>query len=89
MPGKAHHQLHFTISLKVGEELFKEHATLLKHHGVAVVVMAFDEDGQAATEDGKLRICKRTYDILVNKVRFPPEDIKELMAVDMLDVEQD
>jgi len=84
-----HHQLHFTISLKVGEELFKEHATLLKKHGVAVVVMAFDEDDQAATEDEKLRICKRSYDILVNKLRFPPEDIKELMAVDELDVEQD
>jgi 5-methyltetrahydrofolate--homocysteine methyltransferase len=76
VPGKVHHQLHFTISLKVGEELFKEHATLLKKHGVAVVVMAFDEDDQAATEDEKLRICKRTYDILVNKVRLPPDDIK-------------
>ena len=64
-----------SISLKVGEELFIEHATLLKKHGAAVVVMAFDEQGQAATESEKIRICKRSYDILVNKVRFPPEDI--------------
>jgi Pterin binding enzyme/Homocysteine S-methyltransferase len=64
-----------SISLKVGEELFKEHATLLKKHGAAVVVMAFDENGQAATESEKVRICKRSYDILVNDVGFPPEDI--------------
>jgi len=64
-----------SISLKVGEELFIEHATLLKKHGAAVVVMAFDEEGQAATEPEKVRICKRSYDILVNRVKFPPEDI--------------
>merc|ERR1719456_1495379 len=64
-----------SISLKVGEELFIEHATLLRKHGAAVVVMAFDEEGQAATESEKVRICKRSYDILVNKVKFPPEDI--------------
>jgi 5-methyltetrahydrofolate--homocysteine methyltransferase len=64
-----------SISLKVGEELFKEQATLLRKHGCAVVVMAFDEEGQAATESEKVRICKRSYDILVNEVRFPPEDI--------------
>uniref|UniRef100_A0A7S2W2U1 methionine synthase n=1 Tax=Mucochytrium quahogii TaxID=96639 RepID=A0A7S2W2U1_9STRA len=64
-----------SISLKVGEELFKEQATLLRKHGAAVVVMAFDEEGQAATEEEKVRICKRSYDILVNEVRFPPEDI--------------
>ena len=64
-----------SISLKVGEALFIEHATLLKKHGAAVVVMAFDELGQAATKDEKVRICKRSYDILVNVVRFPPEDI--------------
>ena len=64
-----------SISLKVGEELFIEHATLLKKHGAAVVVMAFDEEGQAATADEKIRICKRSYDVLVNKVNFPPEDI--------------
>merc|ERR1711871_893146 len=64
-----------SISLKVGEELFIEHATLLKKHGAAVVVMAFDEEGQAATASEKIRICKRSYDILVEKVKFPPEDI--------------
>ena len=64
-----------SISLKVGEELFKEQATLLRKHGAAVVVMAFDEEGQAASESEKVRICKRSYDILVNEVRFPPEDI--------------
>ena len=64
-----------SISLKVGEEQFMEHATLLKKHGAAVVVMAFDEEGQAATESEKVRICKRSYDILVDRVKFPPEDI--------------
>jgi 5-methyltetrahydrofolate--homocysteine methyltransferase len=64
-----------SISLKVGKELFMEHARVVKNHGAAVVVMAFDEDGQAATEAEKVRICKRSYDILVNEVGFPPEDI--------------
>merc|ERR1719353_2753164 len=64
-----------SISLKVGEELFKEQANLLRKHGAAIVVMAFDEEGQAASESEKVRICKRSYDILVNEVRFPPEDI--------------
>jgi len=64
-----------SISLKVGEELFKEHANLLKKHGAAVLVMAFDEEGQVATASGKIRICKRPYDILVHEVKFPPEDI--------------
>ncbi|TMW57200.1 hypothetical protein Poli38472_003125 [Pythium oligandrum] len=64
-----------SISLKVGEELFCEHARIVKRHGAAVVVMAFDEEGQAATEEEKIRICKRSYDILVEKVGFPPEDI--------------
>lgn len=64
-----------SISLKVGEELFRAQATLLKKHGAAVVVMAFDEQGQAATCAEKVRICKRSYDILVNEVKFPPEDI--------------
>jgi 5-methyltetrahydrofolate--homocysteine methyltransferase len=60
----------------VGEELFIEHATIIRKHGAAVVVMAFDEQGQAATEEEKVRICKRSYDILVGpKVCFPPEDI--------------
>ena len=64
-----------SISLKVGEALFKEHATLLKKHGAAAVVMAFDEQGQAATESDKIRICQRSYKILVEEVKFPPEDI--------------
>ncbi|KAK7248513.1 betaine-homocysteine S-methyltransferase [Aureococcus anophagefferens] len=65
-----------SISLKVGEELFVKHATLLRKHGAAIVVMAFDEQGQAATKEDKVRICKRSYDILVNEpVCFPPEDI--------------
>jgi len=64
-----------SISLKVGEKLFKEQATLLRKHGCAVVCMAFDEEGQAATASEKVRICKRSYDILVNEVHFPPEDI--------------
>merc|ERR1740138_1397103 len=64
-----------SISLKVGEDLFRHHATLCKKHGAAIVVMAFDEKGQAATESEKIRICKRSYDILVNEVNFPPEDI--------------
>jgi 5-methyltetrahydrofolate--homocysteine methyltransferase len=57
---------------------FIEHATLLKKHGCVlqwVVVMAFDEQCQAATEEEKVRICKRSYDVLVQKVTFPPEDI--------------
>nr|UKS50382.1 B12-dependent methionine synthase isoform 2 [Karenia mikimotoi] len=65
-----------SISLKVGEEKFIEHATIIRKHGAAVVIMAFDEEGQAATEEEKVRICKRSYDILVGpKVNFPPEDI--------------
>ena len=65
-----------SISLKVGEELFIEHAKKVKRYGAAVVVMAFDEEGQAATEAEKIRICRRSYDLLVGpKVGFPPEDI--------------
>lgn len=64
-----------SISLKVGEEEFKRHATICKKHGCAIVVMAFDENGQAATEDDKVAMCKRSYDILVDEVGFPPEDI--------------
>jgi len=60
-----------SISLKVGEKLFKEQATLLKKHGAAVVVMAFDKNGQAATESEKVRICKRSYDMLLDGVKFP------------------
>lgn len=64
-----------SISLKDGEEAFIQKATLARCYGAAVVVMAFDEDGQADTEERKLEICKRSYDVLVNKVNFPPEDI--------------
>ncbi|KAJ9465371.1 Methionine synthase [Diplonema papillatum] len=65
-----------SISLKNGEEKFVEDAKEVLKFGAAVVVMAFDEVGQAATEQEKIRICKRAYDILVSdRVNFPPEDI--------------
>ncbi len=64
-----------SISLKEGEEAFIEHAKIVRRHGAAVVVMAFDEKGQADTQERKTSICKRAYDILVNKLGFPPEDI--------------
>ena len=64
-----------SISMKEGVEQFKHHAKLCKRYGAAVVVMAFDEEGQADTAARKQEICKRSYDILVNEVGFPPEDI--------------
>jgi 5-methyltetrahydrofolate--homocysteine methyltransferase len=64
-----------SISLKEGEELFIERAKLVRRYGAAVVVMAFDETGQADTTDRRFELCKRSYDILVNQVGFPPEDI--------------
>ncbi|HCB44268.1 MAG TPA: methionine synthase, partial [Pseudomonas sp.] len=64
-----------SISMKEGVEQFKQHARLCKRYGAAVIVMAFDEAGQADTEARKNEICKRSYDILVNEVGFPPEDI--------------
>ena len=64
-----------SISLKEGEGAFIEHAKKVLRYGAAVVVMAFDEQGQADTAARKIEICKRAYDILVNKVGFPPEDI--------------
>ena len=64
-----------SISLKEGEETFIEHATLVRRYGAAAVVMAFDEQGQADTYARKTEICRRSYDILVNRVGFPPEDI--------------
>ena len=64
-----------SISLKEGEEKFKEQARRILQYGAATVVMAFDEDGQAADYENKIRICQRAYDILVNDVGFPPEDI--------------
>lgn len=64
-----------SISLKEGEEAFIHHATVARRHGAAVVVMAFDEQGQADTFARKTEISKRAYDILVERVGFPPEDI--------------
>ncbi|MDO5620841.1 MAG: methionine synthase [Paracoccus sp. (in: a-proteobacteria)] len=64
-----------SISLKEGEAQFLEQARLCRAYGAAVVVMAFDETGQADTENRKVEICARAYDILVNQVGFPPEDI--------------
>ncbi|WP_407176997.1 methionine synthase [Bradyrhizobium sp. STM 3562] len=64
-----------SISLKEGEEKFIHEAKIARRHGAAVVVMAFDEKGQADTFARKTDICKRAYDILVNRVGLPPEDI--------------
>lgn len=64
-----------SISLKEGEEEFINHAKKIKRYGAAVIAMAFDEDGQADNYDRRIEICKRSYDILVNKVGFPSEDI--------------
>src|SRR4051812_31284074 len=64
-----------SISMKEGEASFIEHAKIVRRHGAAVVVMAFDEQGQADTFERKTTICKRAYEILVNQVGFPPEDI--------------
>src|SRR5206468_1255859 len=64
-----------SISMKEGEEKFIHEAKIARRHGAAVVVMAFDEAGQADTFARKTEICKRAYDILVNRVGFPPEDI--------------
>ncbi|MFZ0371900.1 MAG: methionine synthase [Xanthobacteraceae bacterium] len=64
-----------SISLKEGEDAFIHHAELVRRYGAAVVVMAFDEAGQADTLEKKQRICARAYDILVNRVGFLPQDI--------------
>jgi 5-methyltetrahydrofolate--homocysteine methyltransferase len=64
-----------SISLKEGEAEFIKHAETVRRYGAAVVVMAFDEQGQADTLERKIAICKRAYDILTNKVGFPAEDI--------------
>ena len=64
-----------SISLKEGEEKFRQNASAVLKYGAAVVVMAFDEKGQAATYEDKIRICTRAYRILVDEVGFPPEDI--------------
>ena len=64
-----------SISLKEGEAEFIAHAKTVRRYGAAVVVMAFDEKGQADTYQRRIDICKRSYDILVNQVNFPPQDI--------------
>ena len=64
-----------SISLKEGKEAFVEHAKLINRYGAAVVVMAFDEQGQADSFERKIEICKKSYDILVDEVGFLPEDI--------------
>ena len=64
-----------SISLKEGEEFFKACARKIKKYGAATVVMAFDEQGQAATFEERIRICERAYRILVDEVHFPPQDI--------------
>ena len=64
-----------SISLKEGEEEFINHAKLIRRYGAAVIVMAFDEVGQADNLERRKEICKRSYDILVNKVKFNPQDI--------------
>jgi 5-methyltetrahydrofolate--homocysteine methyltransferase len=64
-----------SISLKEGEAKFREHASVVRKYGAAVVVMAFDEQGQAATFEDKIRVCERSYRILVDDLGFPPEDI--------------
>jgi len=64
-----------SISMKEGEDAFRHHAVQCLRYGAAVVVMAFDEVGQADTAARKIEICTRAYNILVNEVGFPPEDI--------------
>jgi len=64
-----------SISLKEGKEAFVHHAKLIKRYGAAVIVMAFDENGQADNYERRIEICKRSYDILVDEVHFPAEDI--------------
>ncbi|RTZ04512.1 methionine synthase [Flavobacterium sp. GSP6] len=64
-----------SISLKEGEEQFIHHAKLIKRYGAAAIIMAFDETGQADNYERRVEICQRSYDILVAKVGFPPQDI--------------
>ncbi|SFB03984.1 methionine synthase (B12-dependent) [Flavobacterium swingsii] len=64
-----------SISLKEGEDQFIHHAKLIKRYGAAAIIMAFDEVGQADNYERRVEICQRSYDILVNKVGFPPQDI--------------
>ncbi|MBY0577896.1 MAG: methionine synthase [Burkholderiales bacterium] len=64
-----------SISMKEGQDAFVKHARLARRYGAAVIVMAFDEKGQADTKERKIEICTRSYNILVDEVGFPPEDI--------------
>ena len=64
-----------SISLKEGEDEFLEKARTVRRYGAGVVVMAFDEQGQADTVERKVSICQRAYRILIDEVGFPPEDI--------------
>ncbi|HAH45327.1 MAG TPA: methionine synthase, partial [Planctomycetaceae bacterium] len=64
-----------SISLKEGEAEFLERARLCQMYGAAVVIMAFDEEGQADTQKRKTEICERSYNLLVNELQFPPQDI--------------
>ena len=64
-----------SISLKEGEENFIRQAKTIRRYGAAVIVMAFDEDGQADTLDRRIEICERSYKVLTEQVKFPPEDI--------------
>ena len=64
-----------SISLKEGEEIFLEHALLIRKYGAAVVVMLFDEQGQADTFEKRIKVAERSYRLLIDKIGFPPEDI--------------
>lgn len=64
-----------SISLKEGEDVFLEHARAIRRYGAAVIVMAFDEQGQADTYERKIAVCQRAYRLLVDKAGFPPQDI--------------
>ncbi len=64
-----------SISMKEGEDAFRHYARLVRRYGAAVVVMAFDEKGQADTYERKIEICARAYKILTEEIGFPPEDI--------------
>src|SRR5690606_40622631 len=64
-----------SISMKEGEEEFLRQARIVRRHGAAVIVMAFDEDGQAETVERKVEISRRAYHLLVEQAGFPPEDI--------------
>ena len=64
-----------SISMKEGEDIFRHHARIIRNYGAAVIVMAFDENGQADSYERKINICKRAYKILTEEIGFPPEDI--------------